>query len=100
MMEQEFERHVHWANPPLHTSPREFVGKNLFVSVLDDFVGFDDAKHDDLVASAAMFSTDYPHSTTLFPKTQQYIAELTDGLADDRKHAILAGNAVRVFNLS
>jgi len=47
-----------------------------------------------------MFSTDYPHSTTLFPKTQQYIAELTEGLAEDRKHAILAGNAVRVFNLA
>ena len=100
MMEQEYERQRHWANPPLHTSPIEFVGKNLFVSVLDDFVGFDDAKHDAMVASAAMFSTDYPHSTTLFPKTQQYIAELTEGLAEDRKHAILAGNAVRVFNLA
>jgi predicted TIM-barrel fold metal-dependent hydrolase len=100
MMEQEFERQRHWANPPLHTSPSEFVGKNLFVSLLDDFVGFDDAKHDPLVAAAAMFSTDYPHSTTLFPKTQQYIADLTEGLPEDRKHAILAGDAVRVFNLA
>ena len=52
------------------------------------------------VISADNHITDSPHSTTLFPKTQQYIAELTDGLDDDRKHAILAGNAVRVFNLS
>ncbi|ABW14069.1 amidohydrolase [Parafrankia soli] len=100
MMDQEFERQKHWANPPLHTPPHEFIGKNLFVSVLDDFVGFEDAKRDPLVASAAMFSIDYPHSGTLFPKTQQYIAELTPGLDDDRKHAILAGNAVRVFNLA
>jgi predicted TIM-barrel fold metal-dependent hydrolase len=99
MMDQEFERQRHWANPPLHTPPHEFLGQNLFVSLLDDFVGFEDAKHDSMVAAAAMFSTDYPHSTTLFPKTQQYIAELTDGLDDDRKQAILAGNAVRVFNL-
>ena len=99
-MEQEYERQRHWAKPPLHTSPAEFVGKNLFVSVLDDFVAFEDAKHDPLVAAAAMFSVDYPHSTTLFPKTQQYIAELTEGLPEDRKRAILAGNAVRVFNLS
>src|SRR5262245_23121462 len=28
MMEQEYERQRHWANPPLHTAPREFVGKN------------------------------------------------------------------------
>jgi predicted TIM-barrel fold metal-dependent hydrolase len=46
-----------------------------------------------------MFSTDYPHSATLFPKTQQYIVELTEGLDPDRKAAILSGNAVRVFNL-
>ena len=99
MMDQEFDRQRHWANPPLHTPPHEFLGQNLFVSLLDDFVGFEDAKHDSMVAAAAMFSTDYPHSTTLFPKTQQYIAELTEGLDDDRKQAILAGNAVRVFNL-
>ena len=100
MMEQEYERQRHWANPPLHTQPREFVGKNLFVSVLDDYVGFEDAKRDPLVASAAMFSIDYPHSTTLFPKTRQYVAELTKGLDEDRRHAILAGNAIRVFNLA
>jgi predicted TIM-barrel fold metal-dependent hydrolase len=100
MMDQEYERQRHWAHPPLHTPPHEFVGRNLFVSVLDDFVGFEDAKHDPLVASAAMFSTDYPHSTTLFPKSQQYIADLTRGLDADRKQAILAGNAVRVFNLA
>lgn len=99
MMEQEFERQRHWAKPPLSTPPKSFVGSNLFVSILDDFVGFDDAKHDPAVAAASMFSTDYPHSTTLFPKTQQYIAQLTEGLADEPKRAILAGNAVRVFNL-
>jgi predicted TIM-barrel fold metal-dependent hydrolase len=99
MMDQEYERQRHWANPPLHTKPREFVGKNLFVSVLDDYVGFEAAKRDANVGLAAMFSTDYPHSTTLFPKSQQYIAELTEGLDQDRKNAILSGNAVRVFNL-
>jgi hypothetical protein len=100
MMDQEYERQRHWANPPLHTPPHEFVGKNLFVSVLDDYVGFDDAKRDARLASAAMFSTDYPHSTTLFPKAQQYITELTEGLDKGRKHAILAGNAMRAFNLT
>ena len=57
-------------------------------------------KRDARLASAAMFSTDYPHSTTLFPKAQQFIAELTEGLDKDRKHAILAGNAMRAFNLT
>jgi predicted TIM-barrel fold metal-dependent hydrolase len=100
MMDQEFERQRHWAKPPITTSPREYVGRNLFVTVLDDEVGFDLAKRDATLASAMMFSTDYPHSTTLFPNTRKYIDELTDGLQEDRKHAILAGNAMRVFNLT
>ena len=100
MMEEEYERQRHWAKPPLETNPSEFVGTNLFVSVLNDRTGFAAARHDDLVAAAALFSTDYPHSTTLFPHSRTYIAELTDGMDDSRKHAILAGNAMRVFNLS
>lgn len=100
MMEQEYERQRHWANPPLTTSPSEFVGKNLFVTMLDDYVGFGLAQADDKIASAAMYSTDYPHSTTLFPKSDEYIAKLTKGLDEDKKRAILAGNAVRVFNLA
>jgi predicted TIM-barrel fold metal-dependent hydrolase len=100
MMEQEYERQRHWANIPLHTNPRDLVGKNLFVTLLDDYVGFDALKHDDVIASASMFSTDYPHSTTLFPKTQHYITELTAGMPEDTKHAVLAGNAIRVFNLA
>jgi predicted TIM-barrel fold metal-dependent hydrolase len=99
MMDQEFERHRHWSNMPLHTPPSEFLGKNLFVSVLDDFVAFEDAQHDERVAAACLFSTDYPHSTTLYPHTRDYVAKLTEGMQDDRAHAILAGNAVRVFNL-
>ena len=100
MMEQEFGLQRHWANPPLDTSPAEFVGKNLFVTVLDDYVGFDMAKVDDKVAKASMYSTDYPHSTTLFPKSREHIAKLTAGLDADKKHAILAGNAIRVYNLA
>ncbi len=99
MMEQEYERQRHWANPPLHTNPREFVGKNLFVTFLDDYVGTELVKRDPMTASAAMFSTDYPHSTTLFPHTQKIIGEMTEGMDEHTKHAILAGNAQKVFRI-
>jgi hypothetical protein len=36
----------------------------------------------------------------LFPKTRQYIDDLSRGLDDDRKWAIPAGNGVRVLNLA
>ena len=100
MMDQEYERQRHWDNPPLNRMPSEFIGENLFVSVLDDFVYFDHAKHDKRIAKAALFSTDYPHSTTLYPNTRKYISDLTKGMEQETIHDILAGNAVRVYNLA
>jgi predicted TIM-barrel fold metal-dependent hydrolase len=100
MMEQEYERQRHWAHPPIHQSPSAFVGTNVFVTALDDFVGFELAKHDDILGRSIMWSSDYPHSTTLWPKSKDYIARLTDGMASERKHEVLAGNAMRAFGLA
>jgi len=100
MMEQEYERQRHWAHPPLQQNPSVFLGKNVFVTALDDYVGFELAKKDDVLARAAMYSTDYPHSVTLWPRSKEYIAKLTDGMDEQRRYGLLAGNAVRAFALS
>jgi predicted TIM-barrel fold metal-dependent hydrolase len=99
MMDQEYERQRHWDNPPLKRLPSEVIGENLFVSVLDDFVYFNQCKQDARLAKVGMFSTDYPHSTTLYPKTRQYIADLTKGMDAAVAYDVLAGNAVRLYNL-
>ena len=44
-----------------------------------------------------MYSTDYPHSVTLWPDSKEHIAKLTRGLTDEDRHAVLAGNAARVY---
>ena len=63
--------------------------------------GFRQARQgSDLVARGAMFSIDYPHEISLFGRTQQVLAELTVGLDDKVKHALLAGNAMQVYNLT
>ncbi|HZS14440.1 MAG TPA: amidohydrolase family protein [Candidatus Dormibacteraeota bacterium] len=100
MMEQEFERQRHWANPPLTQNPTNFLGKNVFVTALDDFVGFELAKTDDVLARCMTWSSDYPHSTTLWPKSKDYIKQLTAGMDEKRRHDLVAGNAMRAFALS
>ena len=47
-----------------------------------------------------MYSTDYPHSVTLWPNSRRYIAELTQGLAAESKAKVLAGNAARVYGFA
>jgi predicted TIM-barrel fold metal-dependent hydrolase len=100
MMEQEYERQRHWANPPLHQNPSNFIGRNVFVTAMDDFVGFELAKTDDVLARGMTWSSDYPHSVTLWPKSKEYIAKLTDGMDPKRAHDLVAGNAVRAFALA
>ena len=80
--------------------PTELLGRNLFVTVLDDYVYFEAAKHDPAIASAAMFSTDYPHSVTLYPHTGEYVDKLTAGMDDATVDMILSGTAERVYNLA
>ncbi len=84
----------------LSRRPSEFLGENVFVTGLDDTIGFELIKAGvPRLADTCMFSTDYPHSVTLWPNTAKYVAELTAGMDDDDKRKVLAGNAERVYGL-
>jgi predicted TIM-barrel fold metal-dependent hydrolase len=87
-----------YPNLPTRT-PEDYIGTNIFFTVLDDRLGFRLLKDDPKLAAATMWSIDYPHSVTLWRRTEVLTAELTDGLDPDTRHAILAGTAERVFKL-
>jgi predicted TIM-barrel fold metal-dependent hydrolase len=80
-------------------SPTERVGRNLFVTVLDDYVGFRLMTDYPWLVDASMYSTDYPHSVTLWPKSSELIPKLTADLPADAKRKVLAGNAERLFGV-
>lgn len=97
-MDQEFQHQSAWSDAPLESLPSSFLGENVFVTVLDDEVGFDLLRAGSpRLAESVMFSSDYPHSVTLWPKSQKHIARLTVGLDDDVRAQVLAGNAERVY---
>lgn len=98
-MDDQFQRQRGWANFPIDTLPSETLGKNVFVSVLDDKVGFDLVQYDPQLADIALFSLDYPHSVCLWPNTADYIKAATVNCDAVSKQKILAGNAVRIFGL-
>ena len=80
-------------------SPTERLGRNLFVTVLDDFVGFRLMPDYPWLVDASMYSTDYPHSVTLWPRFHEIIPKLTAGLSPDAARKVLAGNAERLFGV-
>jgi len=84
----------------LDRAPSEFLGENVFVTGLDDVIGFELIKAGvPRLADTCMFSTDYPHSVTLWPNTAKHVAELTAGMREDDKAKVLADNAMRVYRL-
>jgi predicted TIM-barrel fold metal-dependent hydrolase len=100
-IERQFMKGGSWyPNLPTRT-PEDYIGQNVFFTALDDYVGFELARTEPHLANATMYSTDYEHSITLWPKSQaEFIPKLTEGMDDATKHKLLAGNAVRVFNLA
>ena len=98
-LDEVFERQKSWARFGTEEQPSNAVGRNLFVTVLDDKVGFDLVSMYPKLADTAMFCTDYPHSICLWPNTLDDIARATVNCDPVSKQKIMAGNAVRVFNL-
>jgi predicted TIM-barrel fold metal-dependent hydrolase len=97
-MDQEWETQKAWAPATLDVAPSSFVGENVFTTSLDDHVGYDLIRGGSpRLAQMTMYSTDYPHSVTLWPDSKEHIAKLTRGLSAEDKHAVLAGNAARVY---
>lgn len=98
-MDESYEKQKGWANFPFAHRPSAVLGKNVFVTVLDDKFGFDLVAAEPYLADTALFSTDYPHSFCLWPDTGKFIDEAMVNCKGAARDKILAGNAVRVFNL-
>jgi predicted TIM-barrel fold metal-dependent hydrolase len=79
--------------------PTEHLGRNLFVTVLDDYVGFDLIEKYPYLADCAMYSSDYPHSVTLWPNTREHLAKLSKGVDPVAMEKVTAGNAARVYGV-
>lgn len=98
-LDQNWEQQRHWSNLPFEGPPSRWLGPNVAVTALDDWVGFRDLRDDPSLAGAVMYSTDYPHSVSLWPESADFVRRLTDGWDDEARCKVLAGNAVRFYNL-
>lgn len=97
-MDQEWETQKAWSDSPLDVPPSSVVGENVFTTSLDDHVGYDLIRGGSPgLARMTMYSTDYPHSVTLWPDSKTHIPKLTRDLSKEDKHAVLSGNASRVY---
>jgi predicted TIM-barrel fold metal-dependent hydrolase len=102
-MDQQFDNKFYQRSGGVTISrkPSEFLGDNVFVTVLDDHVGFRMLAQGlfPALADIAMFSSDYPHSVCLWPNTRQHVEKLTVGVSEGDAAKILWGTASRLYGL-
>ena len=84
-----------WHTPELPRLPSEYMKDRLPASFITDPVAILNRQ---LVGVERMlWSSDYPHLTTDWPQSWKVINASFAGVPDDERHAILAGNAQRLF---
>jgi predicted TIM-barrel fold metal-dependent hydrolase len=98
-LDQNFEQQRHWASLPFDAAPSGTLGRNVFVTALDDWVGFAALRDDPTLADAVMYSIDYPHSVSLWPESRSYVERLTAGMDPVARDKVLAANAARIYRL-
>ena len=100
-MEQNFSVRSELADGTLEARDRpvDCLGRNLFVTIIDDKVGFDLVPGYPWLADTAMWSSDYPHSVSAWPNSRKVLTELGSGLTTEQLEKIAHGNAARVYGV-
>ncbi|WP_373079967.1 amidohydrolase family protein [Zhongshania sp.] len=96
-MDETWHKQRHWVNSVLEKAPSHFWEKNIYGSFIHDRAGI--LTRDLPGAGNIMWSSDYPHSETTFPDSQDKITELFEGVPEADKNMILGGRAKELFKL-
>jgi predicted TIM-barrel fold metal-dependent hydrolase len=101
-MDQTYKVNCSWAERLLGLKrltrlPSEYLRDHAHWGFFDDPIGVE-LRH--LIGvERIMWSTDFPHIVTRWPESLKLIEEQLGKVAEDEKHKMLAGNAVRYFHL-
>jgi len=77
--------------------PSEYFMENVYLTFQDDFVAFHTV--DLMNPERLLWASDFPHSDSLWPWSQQMLARLTKGLSEETKKLILRDNVIQLYGL-
>jgi predicted TIM-barrel fold metal-dependent hydrolase len=97
-MDHAYERHRHHLDTTeLQRTPGEYVDENIYVTFQDDY----SVKYvtGGLEMSRVLWATDFPHSDGTYPNTREVIAQVTEGVSERDRNAMLYGNAAALYGI-
>ncbi len=97
-MDHAWERH-RWHLPAadLQKLPSEYFNEHVYVTFQDDY----SVKHviNALNLERVLWATDFPHSDGTYPHTAKVIEQVTEGMTEVQRRAILHDNAAALYGL-
>lgn len=90
-------KHQFWTGTRIDVMPSDLFRQSIFVNFISDRAGIE--LRNMIGIGNIMLGTDYPHTDSSWPDTQRIIKEQMGDIPDAERHAICAGNAVKVFGL-
>ncbi len=75
--------------------PSDFFHRNVYLSFQEDAVGI--RLRDIIGVESLMWGSDYPHSESTFPRSQEILAEILSGVPDDEQAKIVGANAAGLY---
>ena len=94
-MDDRFRRLEQESRPPIKNPPSYYFDKNLFFTFITDSYGV--ANRHWIGLSQMLWSSDYAHTGTDWPRSWNTIERHFEGVPPDEKKTILADNFIRVY---
>jgi predicted TIM-barrel fold metal-dependent hydrolase len=76
--------------------PSDFFRRQAFASFQEDGVGL--RVRDHIGVHTLMWGSDYPHTESTFPRSQEIVAEIFAGISADDLHRVVSANAAELYH--
>jgi predicted TIM-barrel fold metal-dependent hydrolase len=96
-LDEAFEEHATFVRPKLAEVPSEYVRRQCFVTLGADRAPL--LAREVTGIAPLMWASDYPHPEGTFPHSQDTVAAIFAGLAEEEVHAVTYGNAATLYGL-
>jgi predicted TIM-barrel fold metal-dependent hydrolase len=96
-MDHVFERHGTHTQSPLREPPSAFFRRQVHGTFIEDRPGI--RERHNIGLNCIMWSSDYPHSDSVWPHSRKVVEEHFVGVPEEEKHQIVCGNAHALYGL-
>lgn len=84
--------------PAITELPSTYFHRNVHLTFIEEDFSLE-LLRDRLGVTNILWSTDYPHPVTSWPRSREVVAKQFANIPDEDRELILSGNAIRVWNL-